>query len=127
MNRETAFLIIYTYIIKNKKETVDRTSDCYPLDNASMRATRAGHPLANFIDKSSDLNPTPPVAAIIRLFGISKRLSVTRLGRGLVAIIIIANATIYLLRVPACTPRRHNRLFNLIRNHARKKKRYALY
>lgn len=32
------------------------------------------HP-ANFIDKNSDLNPTPPVAAIIRLFGISKRLT----------------------------------------------------
>lgn len=77
------------------------------------------HPLANFIDKSSDLNPTP-VAAIIRLFGISKRLSVTRLGRGLVAIIIIANATIYLLQCRLA--RRHNRLFNLIRNHARKDK-----
>jgi hypothetical protein len=50
------------------------------------------HPLANFIDKSSDLNPTPPVAAITRLFGISERLSVTRLGRGLVAIVIIAYA-----------------------------------
>lgn len=79
------------------------------------------HPLANFIDKNSDLNPTPPVAAIIRLFGISKRLSVTRLGRGLVAIVIIANATIYLLPVPASAPRWHNRLFNLIRNHAWKK------
>lgn len=74
------------------------------------------HPLANFIDKSSDLNPTPPVAAITRLFGISERLNVTRLGRGLVAIVIIACATIYLLQCRFA--RWYNRLFNLIRNHA---------
>lgn len=81
--------------------------------------------LANFIDKNSDLNPTPPVAAIIRLFGISKRLMrYTRLGRGLVAIVIIANATIYLLHSAG----RRNRLFNLIRkSRVRKKIGYALH